>query len=196
MLVLVLVLVLAPKTLPLGPKAPLPLHRSHLLRTVPLMVRVCFVCLGNICRSPTAEGIFRRLVRDAGLEGRVAIDSAGTGDWHVGEAPDARATAAAAARGVTLGGKAQQFTSAHFDRYDVVVAMDRDNRRNLERLARGETDRAKIHLLRSFDATSAGEPDVPDPYYGGIDGFAQVFAICERGCDGLLEHLRTTCDLR
>lgn len=155
------------------------------------MVRVCFVCLGNICRSPTAEGIFRKLVSEAGLSAGISIDSAGTGDWHVGEPPDARATEAARVRGITLQGRAQHFTSAHFARYDLVVAMDRDNRRNLQRLARTEADKAKIRLLREFEPTSSKDLDVPDPYYGGIDGFAQVFEICERSCQGLLEHVRS-----
>lgn len=156
------------------------------------MVRVCFVCLGNICRSPTAEAIFRKLVTEAGLDQVVTIDSAGTGDWHVGEPPDARAAAAAKTRGVLLEGRAQHFTSEHFARYDLVIAMDRDNRRNLLRLARAATDQQKIRLLREFESEAGKELDVPDPYYGGMDGFAQVFDICERSCAGLLDHLRVT----
>lgn len=156
------------------------------------MVRVCFVCLGNICRSPTAEGVFRKMVTEAGLASAIAIDSAGTGDWHVGEPPDARATEAAQSRGVVLEGRAQHFTASHFARYDLVVAMDRDNRKNLERIARTEADRAKIRLLREFEEPASRVLDVPDPYYGGMDGFAQVFEICERACAGLLDHVRAS----
>ena len=154
------------------------------------VVRVCFVCLGNICRSPTAEGIFRKLVADAGVADRFAIESAGTGDWHVGDPPDRRSAATAKARGVVLEGRAAHFTSHDFARFDYVVAMDRDNRRNLLALARNAEDRGKVHLLRDFDPESPAGSDVPDPYYGGQDGFDRVFDVCHAGSEGLLDHLR------
>lgn len=155
-----------------------------------MTVRVCFVCLGNICRSPTAEGIFRKLVADAGLSEAFVIESAGTGDWHVGDPPDSRSVAAAATHGVHLEGRAAQFTAASFDRFDHVLAMDSDNRTNLNRMARDGADRAKIALLRDYDPTAPKGASVPDPYYGGADGFEDVFAICQRACDGLLARLR------
>jgi protein-tyrosine phosphatase len=153
------------------------------------VVRICFVCLGNICRSPTAEAVMRHLVKEAGLGDRIAVESAGTGDWHVGGARDRRSRAVGAARGIPLEGVAQQFTRPDFDRYDHVLAMDRSNRDELLRLARDERDRAKVRLLRSFDPAAPPDAEVPDPYYGGPKGFEYVFDICERACRGLLEHL-------
>lgn len=155
------------------------------------MVRLCFVCLGNICRSPTAEAVMRHLVASEGLEDKVEIDSAGTGDWHVGYPPDARSSRAAAARGVTLSGKARQVTPADFERFDYLLAMDCSNQQALKTLAPDEGARKKVHLLRSFDPASEGwELEVPDPYYGGERGFDEVFEICEAACRGLLQHLR------
>lgn len=151
---------------------------------------LCFVCLGNICRSPTAEGVMRALVRDAGLADRIAIDSAGTGAWHVGEPADARARAAARARGIELTGTARQFVRADLARFDYVLAMDRANLRALHALARSPEERARVHLFRSFDPTAPAGAEVPDPYYGGPQGFDEVLDICERACRGLLEHLR------
>jgi protein-tyrosine phosphatase len=154
------------------------------------MVRVVFVCLGNICRSPTAEGVMRRLVADARLEGRVRIDSAGTGNWHVGEAPDTRARHEAKRRGYELTGRARQFQHEDFDQFDHVIAMDRSNLENIERLAPDGNARAKVRLLREFDPESPPGAEVPDPYYEG--GFDEVLDICERACGGLLAHLRET----
>jgi protein-tyrosine phosphatase len=152
------------------------------------MTRICFVCLGNICRSPTAEGVMRHLVEQAGRARDFEIDSAGTGAWHVGEPPDARARAAARERGVTLNGEARQFRREDFARFDYVVAMDRENQRALERLAPDPAAREKIHLLRSFESDAGGrDRDVPDPYYEG--GFDLVFDICEAACRGLLARI-------
>lgn len=157
------------------------------------MVRVAFVCLGNICRSPTAEGIMRHRVAEAGLQGRIHIESAGTGDWHVGEPPDARSRAEAKKRGYQLDGRARQFQASDFAQVDHVIAMDRANRQALERLAPDASARAKIRLLREFDPQSPPGAEVPDPYYEG--GFDEVLDICERACEGLLAHLRETHDL-
>jgi len=152
--------------------------------------RICFVCLGNICRSPTAEGVMRALLAEHGLADRVAVDSAGTGRWHLGEPPDDRAVAAAARRGIALEHAARQVTAADFAQFDLLVAMDADNARNLARLARSPADAAKIVMLRSFDPTSPAGADVPDPWYGGDHGFDHVLDVCTAGCRGLLEHVR------
>jgi protein-tyrosine phosphatase len=154
------------------------------------VVRICFVCLGNICRSPTAEAVMRHLVKGEGLEARIAVDSAGTGDWHVGQPRDRRSQAVGKARGIPLAGVGQQFTPSDFDRYQHVIAMDRSNRDELLRLARSDRDREKVRLLRSFDPTAAPDAEVPDPYYGGPHGFEEVFDICARACQGLIDHLR------
>jgi len=153
-------------------------------------MRICFVCLGNICRSPTAEGVFRKLVAEASLDGKLVIDSAGTGAWHVGELPDQRARSAASRRGYDLTHRARRFTAADFDRFDLVLAMDRDNYDTLHRLARGRMQLPMIRLLRSFELAAAPGAEVPDPYSGEDDGFEEVLDICERACRGLLEHVR------
>ena len=153
-------------------------------------VAVCFVCLGNICRSPTAEGIFKKLVRDAGLEDRIAIESRGTGDWHTGEPADARARAAAQRRGVTLDGVACRFDRDDFARFDYILSMDTRVLDTLRRLARSDDERDRVHNFRAFDPDAPPDAPVPDPYYGGADGFDEVFDICEAGCRGLLAEVR------
>jgi protein-tyrosine phosphatase len=154
-------------------------------------VRLLFVCLGNICRSPTAEGVMRQLVREAGLEDSIELDSAGLGSWHVGSPPDARAIAAARARGIALDGSARQFVRNDFDDFNPVIAMDRSNLRELRQLARGEEERAKVRLLREFDPASAGkDPEVPDPYYGAPGGFDEVLDLVQAACAGLLARIR------
>jgi len=154
-------------------------------------VRLLFVCLGNICRSPTAEGVMRSLVQEAGLEDTIEIDSAGTGAWHVGSPPDERAAAAARARGITLDGHARQVTVDDLDDFDLVIAMDRANLCELRRLAPSEEERAKIRLLREFDPQSADteEPEVPDPYYGAPGGFDEVLELVDAACQGLLAQI-------
>ncbi len=156
-------------------------------------VRLLFVCLGNICRSPTAEGVMRRLVREAGLEDEIEVESAGTGDWHLGEPPDARATAAAGGRGIVLEGAARQVTRDDLRAFDLVLAADRDNRAALLALAGGDpAARERIRMLREFDpqAAARGDLDVPDPYFGGEDGFDHVLDLVEAACRGLLDHAR------
>jgi protein-tyrosine phosphatase len=153
-------------------------------------VRVCFVCLGNICRSPTAEAVMKDLVARAGLADALRVESAGTGDWHLGEPRDRRSRATAEARGVPLSGCAQLFTPASFDRFDHVVAMDGSNLENLRKMARGAADRAKLSLLRSYEPGAPEGAEVPDPYYCGPSGFDDVFDICQAACRGLLAHLR------
>ncbi len=153
-------------------------------------VRVLFVCLGNICRSPTAEGVMRALVRDAGLQERIELDSAGTGGWHVGEPPDARATEAAEQRGIALQGAARKVRLGDFEEFDLILAMDASNLRDLKRLAPDEPARRKVRLLREWDPTAAGDLDVPDPYYGGPGGFDKVLDLVQAACTALLEQLR------
>lgn len=154
------------------------------------MVRICFVCLGNICRSPTAEGIMLHLVEQAGLAATFTIDSAGTAGYHVGERPDRRTLATAKARGVRLPSRARQWAAADFARFDLVLAMDADNRATLLQLAPDDAARGKVLLLRSFDPYATPDAAVPDPYYGGAEGFEEVFDVCESACRGLLAHLR------
>jgi protein-tyrosine phosphatase len=156
-------------------------------------MRILFVCMGNICRSPTAEAVMRRLLRAEGLEQAVAIDSAGTGGWHAGDPPDARAVAAARSRGVVVEGAARQVIADDFDRFDLVLAMDRENERELLARAPDDEARAKVRLLREFDpaAVAAGDLDVPDPYYGGPHGFDRVLDLVEAACRGLLDEVRS-----
>jgi protein-tyrosine phosphatase len=156
-------------------------------------MRILFVCMGNICRSPTAEGVMRGLLRAEGLERVVAIDSAGTGGWHAGDPPDSRAVAATRSRDIVVDGAARQVTDEDFERYDLLLAMDRENERDLLARAPDAQARAKVRLLREFDAASvaAGDLDVPDPYYGGPHGFDRVLDLVEAACRGLLDEVRT-----
>jgi len=155
-----------------------------------MSIRVCFVCLGNICRSPTAEATMRQLLERERLVGEIEIDSAGTGDWHVGEPPDPRARASASRRGIELGGRARRVETKDFERFDFLIAMDRANRRDLLRMAPNDEAKAKVVLFRSYDPGSPREADVPDPYYGEGDGFETVLDICEAASRGLLQHIR------
>jgi protein-tyrosine phosphatase len=155
-------------------------------------VRIVFVCLGNICRSPTAEAVMRDRVEAADLSARIEIDSAGTGGWHVGQPADERARAEAATRGIAMSGRARQFHVGDFEYFDLIIAMDTQNRADLVDLAPSVEHRSRVRLLREFDPASRGSSnlDVPDPYYGGPDGFGRVFDLVQRACDGLLDHLR------
>jgi protein-tyrosine phosphatase len=152
-------------------------------------VRVLFVCMGNICRSPLAEGIFRDLVRRAGLQHRIEIDSAGLGDWHAGELPDPRTRAVAARRGLELTTRARQILPGDLDSFDLVIAMDEENVRGLDRLRARAKRSTEVRRLREFD-DEADHLDVPDPYYGGDDGFERVHDMVERACIALLDHIR------
>lgn len=154
------------------------------------MVRLCFVCLGNICRSPTAEGVMQELLSREALTDCVAVDSAGTAAYHVGENADARSRKTAEARGVDLPSVARKFTAADFTAFDYILAMDSENYENILALANSQSDRENVHLFRSFDPLSPNGASVPDPYYGGESGFDDVFDICLAACEGLLEHLR------
>ncbi len=153
---------------------------------------ILFVCLGNICRSPSAEGVMRELVRRAQMEDLLVLDSAGTGAWHVGNPPDARASAAARARGIALEGSARKVELSDFDDFDLILAMDCANLADLRGLAPDEDARAKVRLLREFDPESkgSGDLDVPDPYYGGPNGFEEVLDLVQAACVGLLGEIR------
>lgn len=152
-------------------------------------MRILFVCLGNICRSPLAEGVFRHHVEAAGLAERFAIDSAGTGGWHVGKPPDPRTCASALERGLDIRRqRARQLEAADLQRHDLILAMDRDNLRIVRSLGE-KNELSHVRLFRDFDPEpEAGE--VPDPYYGGEEGFRHVFDIVDRTSRALLEHLR------
>lgn len=151
-------------------------------------MRVLFVCLGNICRSPTAEAVLRQRLQQAGLAERIEVDSAGTGDWHVGKAPDPRTQEAASRRGYDLSGlRGRQVCADDFSRFDLVLAMDGANLRDLQRMrpaqAQGELDL----YLRRYDLAV---DEVPDPYYGGTEGFEQVLDLLEQASDALLIELK------
>lgn len=157
------------------------------------MVKVLFVCLGNICRSPTAEGVFRRLLLEHGLAERVDVASAGTHAYHVGEPPDPRAQRAAARRGVDLSTKrGRQTAASDFHEYDYVLAMDRENYEHLTAKC-PVVLRHKIRLFMEF-APGYGEPDVPDPYFGGTAGFDRVLDMIEDAASGLLAEIQRELD--
>jgi len=153
------------------------------------VIRICFVCLGNIVRSPLAENLFNHLAEQAGVAHKYEVDSAGTSAWHIGEAPDARMRRVAARRGLTYQGRSRQFMRQDFNQFDLVVAMDLENLSDLHGLARSNGHEKKIYLLRAFDPYGGPRTGVPDPYYGGIDGFEETYDIIERSCQGLLRAL-------
>jgi protein-tyrosine phosphatase len=157
-------------------------------------MRILFVCLGNICRSPTAEGVMAKLVADAGLQEEIELDSAGTGAWHVGEPADTRARKAALARGIELHSVARQVRAEDFERFDLILAMDGSNLHALRQSAPDERAREKVRLLREFDPASTGldDLDVPDPYYDSRRGFEIVLDQVQAACEGLLEQVRSS----
>ncbi|MFF0833848.1 MULTISPECIES: low molecular weight protein-tyrosine-phosphatase [unclassified Streptomyces] len=152
--------------------------------------RVCFVCTGNICRSPMAESVFRARVEQAGLEDRVEIDSAGTGGWHEGEAADPRTVSVLDEHGYRTGHVARQFQPSWFARLDLVVALDTGHLKALRRLAPTEEDARKVRLLRSYAQPTPDDLDVPDPYYGGREGFQECLEMVEEASTGLLAAVR------
>ncbi len=152
-------------------------------------IRVLFVCMGNICRSPAAEIVFRHIVGAERLDDRIEIDSAGTIGYHTGNPPDKRMSATLKARGYQPDGRARQVSHEDFEGFDLILPMDHDNEADLRRMRRDRQSRAEI---RAFSSFCAANPlgHVPDPYYGGTEGFETVADIVEDGCRGLLEHLR------
>jgi protein-tyrosine phosphatase len=151
--------------------------------------KLLFVCLGNICRSPCAEGVMRKLVIEAGLADQIIIDSAGTADWHTGKLPDDRMRRHAKQRGYALESRARQAQSTDLADFDLILAMDKTNHGNLLTLCRSPEQRAKLRLFCEF-AENRDEVEVPDPYYGGAEGFEEVLDIVEDGCAGILEYAR------
>lgn len=157
-------------------------------------VSVLFVCMGNICRSPTAEGVFRDVVKQKNMLNVISIDSAGTHAYHIGESPDSRSQSTAKSRGVDLSSqRARKVDSNDFEQFDYVMAMDNSNFENLKHLATDE-ELSKLHLFMSF-ANGWDNSEVPDPYYGGGNGFERVFDMVQSASEGLLEHIKSN-DLR
>ncbi|WP_405881141.1 low molecular weight phosphotyrosine protein phosphatase [Streptomyces sp. NBC_01136] len=152
--------------------------------------RVCFVCTGNICRSPMAESVFRARIEEAGLDGLIEVDSAGTGGWHEGDGADSRTVAVLEAGGYGSGHAARQFHASWFSRLDLVIALDSGHLKALRRLAPTPEDAAKVQLLRSYDPSAGDDLDVPDPYYGPMDGFEECLEMVEAASPGLLAAIR------
>jgi protein-tyrosine phosphatase len=150
--------------------------------------KLLFVCLGNICRSPSAENLMNHLITQRGLQGQIVCDSAGTSAYHVGEPPDRRMAAAAAKRGITLRGRARQFEPQDFESFDLILAMDTENYRNILALDRQGIHRDKVRLMCDF-CRDHSDREVPDPYYGGSDGFKYVIDLLLDACEGLLDYV-------
>ncbi|MBD2578424.1 low molecular weight protein-tyrosine-phosphatase [Oscillatoria sp. FACHB-1406] len=156
-----------------------------------MLYKILFVCLGNICRSPAAENIMNYAIERAGLSDRILCDSAGTSNYHIGASPDRRMQAAARDRGMIFQGAARQFQVEDFEEFDLIIAMDNENYRDILRLDPQGKYRDKVHLMCKF-ATRHSEQDVPDPYYGGQQGFDRVIDLLLDACDGLLQHVLET----
>ena len=155
------------------------------------MIKVLFVCLGNICRSPLAEGVFKNHVLEAGLEDKFEVDSAGTSGWHIGELPDPRSIEVAEKNGIVLESRGRKANAKDFETFDYIIAMDKDNYHDLKILnEHSHIENGQLHLMRDFDPIGKGE-DVPDPYYGGADGFDYVFDLLNRSSEQLLSKIRS-----
>ena len=146
------------------------------------IAEISFVCLGNICRSPLAQGVFQDLVNREKLDQKIFISSAGTGNWHIGNLPDERMRQTAQSNGIKLDSRAKQFQSEDFNRFNLVLAMDHSNLSRLSEIAPSSLPPDKLMLFRSFDPQSNGDQDVPDPYYGGTKGFEDVYLMVKRTC--------------
>ncbi|MDJ1173588.1 low molecular weight protein-tyrosine-phosphatase [Roseofilum capinflatum] len=151
--------------------------------------KLLFVCLGNICRSPSAENIMNHLIAQRGLEDQIECDSAGTSAYHIGSSPDRRMAAAAAKQGIELKGKARQFQTEDFEAFDLILAMDKDNYRNILFLDQRNQYKDKVRLMCDFCTRHPQISEVPDPYYGGPEGFNQVIDLLMDACEGLLHQL-------
>lgn len=150
-------------------------------------IKVLFVCLGNICRSPLAEAIFKKKVRERDLNAFIEADSCGTSNYHIGDSPDPRTIANARKNGVTIDHCGRQLTITDIEHFDYIMAMDRSNLRNILSLLDGDNHKHKVKLMREFDPLESGE--VPDPYYGGEQGFQEVYEILDRTMETFLDHL-------
>lgn len=152
-------------------------------------IKVLFVCLGNICRSPLAEALFKDKVAKQGLHQHFEADSCGTSDYHIGEAPDERTLLNALQNGIDISHRGRQLTEEDLENFDYIFAMDQSNYHNILRLPNAALHRSKISLMRSFDPLGKNQ-DVPDPYFGGARGFQEVYEILNRSTQSLLEHLQ------
>jgi protein-tyrosine phosphatase len=153
------------------------------------IIRILFVCLGNICRSPAAEGIMKKLVADRNLQNVIEIDSAGTSGWHNGALPDTRMRAHGKKRGYDFCSLSRKFIPADFDRFDYIVVMDSSNFANVKALATTQEEVEKIHLMTDFSTRITSYDHIPDPYYGGASGFELVIDLLEDACSGLIIRL-------
>ncbi|MBD8387556.1 low molecular weight protein-tyrosine-phosphatase [Dysgonomonas sp. BGC7] len=151
--------------------------------------KVLFVCLGNICRSPAAEGILKKMIQEQGLENKISVDSAGTSGYHDGELPDPRMRQHGTHRGYQFDSLSRKFTSRDFDNFDLILAMDDNNYRNIVRLALDLESKGKVHRMVEF-SEKYGHDHIPDPYYSGSDGFEQVLDLLEDACEGLLKKIK------
>jgi protein-tyrosine phosphatase len=154
-------------------------------------MKICFVCQGNIIRSPLAEHLFRHLAEEQGVSEKYQLDSAGTSAYHAGEAPDRRMRQVAARHGFEYTGQAKQFWRQNLDDYDLIIVMDQNNREILASMAEDQDHMGKIRMMREFDPQGNSDQDVPDPYYGGLEGFEKTFQIVKRSAKGLLEALES-----
>ena len=155
--------------------------------------KILFVCLGNICRSPTAEGIFQHLVNERGLQPYFLIDSAGTSAWHIGEPANSKSRQTANKHGIELNSRARKFEPADLEEFDLILAMDHENLQNIKQLDKQNRFSDKIKLMRDYDP-QPGDDEVPDPYYGGMDGFQHVFDVVRRSCEAMLDKLENRID--
>lgn len=152
-------------------------------------MKILFVCLGNICRSPLAEGIFAKLVKEAGLEKKIFVDSAGTSAYHIGELPDYRTRQVAESRGIRLTHRARQFKKTDFDEFDYILAADKSNLAHLKNLQSSHS-KAKLHLIRDWEGENL---EVPDPYYGTMKNFEEGYLILEKALSLFLNTIRKEC---
>ncbi|MBQ9646673.1 MAG: low molecular weight phosphotyrosine protein phosphatase [Prevotella sp.] len=156
------------------------------------MTKILFICLGNICRSPAADGIMRHMVSEAGLDNDFVIDSAGIGSWHIGQLPDHRMRRHGERHGYTFNHRARQFSTRDFDSFDLVVVMDTENYHDVSRQARSDDDRKKIICMSDYLTHHPGQHTIPDPYYGTDRDFEYVIELLEDACVGLLQKLTKT----
>jgi protein-tyrosine phosphatase len=159
-------------------------------QNISMPYKLLFVCLGNICRSPSAENIMNHLIERAGLSEQIVSDSAGTSSYHVGSPPDRRMSAAAAKLGIKLRGQARQFQQSDFQDFDLILAMDQENYENILTLDRSKEYQHKVHLMCEFCSRHTLK-EVPDPYYGGQEGFNQVIDLLIDACEGLLTRVKS-----